>query len=88
MSVEPNNSKRTIWNCIWYPTEDVFIRFKVFQMVSIPALLIITVVLSIATKSSFWAYLSLPILVVVVLLSLVATLRFRIISPTKDRENS
>jgi hypothetical protein len=88
MSVEPNKSKRTIWNCIWYPTEVDFIRFKVFQMVAIPALLIITVVLSIATKSSFWTYITLPILAVVVLLSLVATFRFKIISPTRDRENS
>jgi hypothetical protein len=80
--------KRTLWDRIWHPNEEDFISFKVFQMVSIPLLMVLALAVNIFLKSSIWTFLLFFCLLVIVVLGLVPSIRFKIISPTKDKKGS
>jgi hypothetical protein len=88
MDAEDKRSKRTIWERIWYPKEEDFISFKVFQMISAPVIMIVAVVLSIFTNNYMWYYLLLSWIIVSVALGIIASIRFRIIRPTNNQKNS
>jgi len=88
MNPETQKNKRTIWDRIWNPTEENFISFKVFQMVSLPLIMILAVTVGIFLKSSIWTFLLLFCLLVVVVLGLIPSIRFKIISPAKEKKSS
>ena len=79
---------RNIWKRIWYPNQEDVIGFRVFQMISIPAIMVLSIVVSIFIKSVTWNYLMLAWLLLAILLWAVASIRFKKISPINDKEIS
>jgi hypothetical protein len=88
MDTEDKKGKRTIRERIWYPKEEDFISFKVFQMISAPVIMIVSVVLGIITKSWIWYYFILSWIVVSGALGIIASIRFKIIRPANKQRNS
>jgi hypothetical protein len=88
MKPEIKMNKRTIWDHIWYPNEEDFIGFKVFQMISIPVIMVLSLVVNIFLKSAIWNSLMFFWVIVVVALGLITSLRYKIINPTKDKNGS
>ena len=92
MNPQTPKNKRTLWNRMWNPTEEDFISFRVFQMVSIPVSMVLALVFNMFLKNSKWiVFLSLGLLVVIVVLGLVPSIRFKIIEQSgsfscRDRE--
>ena len=86
MKSEFSESARTIWDLIWYPREEDVIGFRVFQMISIPIIMVLTIVLNIFVKSSTWIFLMLAWLLITILLWSVASIRFKIINPPKKEQ--
>jgi len=83
----PKNA-RNIWKRIWYPNQEDVIGFRVFQMISIPAIMVLSIAVSIFIKSVTWNYLMLAWLLLAMLLWAVASIRFKKISPINDKEIS
>ena len=88
MATEIKIKKRTIWDRIWYPKEEDFIGFKVFQMISIPLLVVLYIAVNIFLDSPIWTFLMIFWLIAVVALGLIASFRYKIINPTKDKNVS
>ena len=88
MNPETQKTKRALCYRLWNPNEEDFISFKVFQMVSLPLLMVLGVIVSIFLKSPIWTFLLIFCLSVVAVLGLVPSIRFKIINPTKDKKCS
>ena len=85
---ESQKNARNIWKRIWYPNQEDVIGFRVFQMISIPAIMVLSIVVNIFIKSATWNYLMLAWLLLAILLWAVASIRFKKISPINDKEIS
>ena len=57
-------------------------------MISIPAIMVLSIVVNIFIKSATWNYLMLAWLLLAILLWAVASIRFKKISPINDKEIS
>ena len=88
MEPEVKINKRTIWDRIWYPNEEDFISFKVFQMISIPLLMVLSIAVNIFFESPIWTFLMAFWLIVAVALGLIASFRYKIIESTKEKNSS
>lgn len=79
MNQNQNTGKlsRTFWGRIWYPTEEDVIGFRVFQMISIPLIMVITVVINIFIRSATFTYLMMAWLILSVIMWVVASIRFK-----------
>jgi hypothetical protein len=85
--MKPGLKKKAIWDRIWYPDEKDFIRFKVFQMISIPLIMVFILIVNIFLESRIWTFLMLAWLLVAVALGAVASIRFKMINPPKGQKN-
>ena len=84
MNLEAENNGRNIWKRIWYPKQEDVIGFRVFQMISIPVIMVLSIVVNIYTRSATWNFLMMAWLLVAILLWAVASIRFKKINPIKD----
>jgi hypothetical protein len=84
MNLETENNGRNIWKRIWYPKQEDVIGFRVFQMISIPVIMVLSIVVNIYTRSATWNFLMMAWLLVAILLWVVASIRFKKINPIKD----
>ena len=88
MAPEVKIKKRTIRDRIWHPKEEDFISFKVFQMISIPLIMVLSIAMSIFWESPIWTLLMIIWLFVALGLGLIASFRYKIINSTKDKNSS
>ena len=72
-----NKRQRSIWDVVWNPTEDDLFKIKILFYVSIPAVMIIPLVLNIILKSNLWNLLGLLWLFAVIVLRVTAGVRKR-----------
>ena len=86
MKPEITTSKKGIWNRIWYPSEGDVVGFRVFQMISIPAGMVLALVPAIFITSRVWTFLMLAWVFISIFLWAVASIRFRIINPLKRQK--
>ena len=84
MNLESENNARNIWKRIWYPTQEDVIGFRVFQMISIPVIMVLSIVVNIYIRNATWNFLMIAWLLVAILLWAVASIRFKKINPIKD----
>lgn len=85
---ESQKNERNIWKRIWYPNQEDVIGFRGFQMISIPAIMVLSIVVNIFIKSATWNYLMLAWLLLAILLWAVASIRFKKINPINNKEIS
>jgi ABC-type nitrate/sulfonate/bicarbonate transport system permease component len=70
-----NNQNKYIWDMIWNPSEDDLLKIKILFYVSIPAVMIIPLVLNIISKSNLWNLLALFWLFTVIVLRITVGIR-------------
>ncbi len=85
---ESQKNERNIWKRIWYPNQEDVIGFRGFQMISIPAIMVLSIVVNIFIKSATWNYSMLAWLLLAILLWAVASIRFKKINPINNKEIS
>jgi hypothetical protein len=84
MKLETENNGRNIWKHIWYPKQKDVIGFRVFQMISIPVIMVLSIVVNIYTRNATWNFLMMAWLLVAILLWVVASIRFKKINAIKN----
>lgn len=84
MNLKTENNGRNIWKRIWYPDQEDVIGFRVFQMISIPASMVLSIVVNIFIRSSTLNFFIITWLLVGILMWAVASIRFKKINAIKD----
>jgi uncharacterized membrane protein len=77
-------TKRNILNRLWNPKQEDVIAFRVFQMVSIPIIMVLSIVAGIFSGSAIWFFIAMGWLVMAIILYLVSSIRFKINNSISD----
>ena len=84
MTSHSEMTKRNIFNRLWNPTQEDVIAFRVFQMVSTPITMVLSIVAGIFSGSAIWFFVAMGWLVIAIILYVVSSIRFRIKNPISD----
>ena len=88
MKADTSNKKRPFSDRIWYPSEEDYIAFKVFQMISIPLIMILGVLVTVFLENLIWTFFIFLWFFIAFGLGLITSARYNAISSTKKEKNS
>ena len=88
MTDKTDSDTRTLWEHIWYPTEDDVSYCRAFHIASTASSMLLMAVVSIFSKSLIWFVLFFALIIVSFVIRQIALFRYSQIQRTNNRENS
>ncbi|MDJ0817783.1 MAG: hypothetical protein QNJ58_16355 [Desulfobacterales bacterium] len=85
MKDDTSNKKRPFSDRIWYPSEEDYIAFKVFQMISIPLIMILGVLVTVFLENLIWSFFIFLWFFVALGLGLITSARYNAINSTNKK---
>ena len=88
MTESDDSDTRTLWERIWYPTEEDVSYCRAFHIASTASSMLLMAVVSIFSKSRIWFVLFFALIIVSFVIRQIALFRYSQIQRTNNRENS